>query len=291
MNGRIYDPQIGRFLSADKFVQFPGNLQSYNRYSYVQNNPLTHTDSTGELIDTIWDVGSAIVGVIEVGANLYAGDWGEAAVSAGGVVVDVGAAFVPFVPGGASIGIKAAREGAEIALKEGLEEAAEAGGKRLLKEGAAEADRLASEAGEAVAESGADLRKLESNAPKPEPITKIDKDPPTGGPHRETSQPARDGYDSHHMPADSVTNWKKGDGPAIKMDPEDHKNTMSWGSGKDAKAYREHQKELIDQGKVMEAFQMDVDDIRSQFGNKYDDAIEQTQKYLLELLEKEKDNL
>ena len=120
MNGRIYDPQMGRFLSADKFVQFPGNLQSYNRYSYVQNNPLTHTDSTGELIDTIWDVGSAIVGVIEVGANLYAGDWGEAAVSAGGVVVDVGAAFVPFVPGGASVAIKAGREGAELVAKEAI---------------------------------------------------------------------------------------------------------------------------------------------------------------------------
>lgn len=47
MNGRIYDPLLGRFLSADVVVQFPGSLQSYNRYSYVQNNPLTFTDPTG----------------------------------------------------------------------------------------------------------------------------------------------------------------------------------------------------------------------------------------------------
>jgi RHS repeat-associated protein len=47
MNGRIYDPLLGRFLSADLQVQFPGSLQSYNRYSYVQNNPLTFTDPTG----------------------------------------------------------------------------------------------------------------------------------------------------------------------------------------------------------------------------------------------------
>lgn len=47
MNGRIYDPKIGRFLSADPHIQSPINLQSYNRYSYVLNNPLKYTDPTG----------------------------------------------------------------------------------------------------------------------------------------------------------------------------------------------------------------------------------------------------
>ena len=47
MNGRIYDGLLGRFLSADLFVQDPGNLQAYNRYSYVWNNPLTRTDPSG----------------------------------------------------------------------------------------------------------------------------------------------------------------------------------------------------------------------------------------------------
>ncbi len=47
MNGRIYDPLLGRMLSADLGVQFPGSLQSYNRYSYVGNNPLSFTDPTG----------------------------------------------------------------------------------------------------------------------------------------------------------------------------------------------------------------------------------------------------
>jgi RHS repeat-associated protein len=50
MNGRIYDPLLGRFQSADAVVQFPGNLQSYNRYSYVQNHPLTLVDPTGHVI-------------------------------------------------------------------------------------------------------------------------------------------------------------------------------------------------------------------------------------------------
>jgi len=47
MNGRIYDANLGRFLSADPTIQFPGDMQDYNRYSYVGNNPLKYTDPSG----------------------------------------------------------------------------------------------------------------------------------------------------------------------------------------------------------------------------------------------------
>ena len=47
MNGRIYDPTLGRFLQADPIVQAPTNSQSLNRYSYVFNNPLSYTDPSG----------------------------------------------------------------------------------------------------------------------------------------------------------------------------------------------------------------------------------------------------
>ena len=47
MNGRIYDPYLGRFLQADPFVQEPRNGQSLNRYSYALNNPLSYTDPSG----------------------------------------------------------------------------------------------------------------------------------------------------------------------------------------------------------------------------------------------------
>lgn len=47
MNGRIYDPILARFMSADPYIQAPDNLQSYNRYSYVWNNPLSATDPSG----------------------------------------------------------------------------------------------------------------------------------------------------------------------------------------------------------------------------------------------------
>jgi len=46
-NGRVYDPTIGRFLSADPFIQAPDNSRSYNRYSYLFNNPLSGVDPSG----------------------------------------------------------------------------------------------------------------------------------------------------------------------------------------------------------------------------------------------------
>jgi RHS repeat-associated protein len=62
MNGRIYDPVIGRFLQADPIIQAPGNAQSHNRYSYVLNNPLSFTDPSGFSAWTKWR--RAVVGVV-----------------------------------------------------------------------------------------------------------------------------------------------------------------------------------------------------------------------------------
>lgn len=47
MNGRLYDPQVGRFLSVDNKVQDPSCTQSYNSYSYCLNNPLKYADPDG----------------------------------------------------------------------------------------------------------------------------------------------------------------------------------------------------------------------------------------------------
>ena len=47
MRGRIFDPAQRRFISPDPLVARPMNAQSYNRYSYVYNNPLNLTDPSG----------------------------------------------------------------------------------------------------------------------------------------------------------------------------------------------------------------------------------------------------
>ncbi len=49
MNARYYLPEVGRFISPDSIVPEPENPQSYNRYSYVLNSPLSYTDPTGHL--------------------------------------------------------------------------------------------------------------------------------------------------------------------------------------------------------------------------------------------------
>ncbi|MFQ3246976.1 MAG: RHS repeat-associated protein [Arenicella sp.] len=59
MNARIYDPYLGRFLSADPVLPDAGDMQQFNRYSYVTNNPLKYTDPTGN-IRVSWGIDTGI---------------------------------------------------------------------------------------------------------------------------------------------------------------------------------------------------------------------------------------
>jgi RHS repeat-associated protein len=51
MNGRMYDPILGRMLSPDPVLAQADNTQAYNKYSYVNNNPLKFTDPSGNFIE------------------------------------------------------------------------------------------------------------------------------------------------------------------------------------------------------------------------------------------------
>ncbi len=61
MNGRLYDPVLGRMLSPDNYIQAPDYTQNFNRYSYILNNPLKYTDPDGE--EWIGAVIGAVVGM------------------------------------------------------------------------------------------------------------------------------------------------------------------------------------------------------------------------------------
>lgn len=97
-------------------------------------------------------------------------------------------------------------------------------------------------------------------------------------------------HEVHHIPADSASPLDRNDGPAIKMEKEDHRQTASYGNSADARAYREKQKELINAGNFREAMQMDIDDIHDKFGDKYDDAIEEMLDYVDQIEEEGKIN-
>jgi RHS repeat-associated protein len=47
MNGRLYDPLMGRMMEPDPLIIGANNSQGYNRYSYALNNPLSYTDPDG----------------------------------------------------------------------------------------------------------------------------------------------------------------------------------------------------------------------------------------------------
>lgn len=93
MNGRIYDPQLGKMLQADP-VQNPGS-QGLNRYSYVANNPLTLTDPTGYSFWNWVKVAAAIAitvwtGGIAAGLLAEGSFWtGMAVAAAGGFAAGV----------------------------------------------------------------------------------------------------------------------------------------------------------------------------------------------------------
>lgn len=48
MHARYYSPDLGRFLSVDPVGGTVGSSQSWNRYSYVENNPIGFVDPRGE---------------------------------------------------------------------------------------------------------------------------------------------------------------------------------------------------------------------------------------------------
>lgn len=112
MNGRIYDPRLGRFLQADPFVQAPDNSQSLNRYSYVLNNPVSYTDPSGYFFKKLFKlfkkalkiIAIAVISYYTFGAasGLIAG-WGIAAVGTVGNAVLAGA-MAGFVTGAVTTG-------------------------------------------------------------------------------------------------------------------------------------------------------------------------------------------
>jgi RHS repeat-associated protein len=129
MNGRLYDPELGRMLSPDPVVQVPEYSQNFNRYSYVMNNPLNLTDPSGFsfFTDVLGGFGLhtafrnwsqenwrtvvvivvvAVLVFTGVGAGIAAGIWGafggSALVTGSALSYAVTGAFIGAVQGGLS---------------------------------------------------------------------------------------------------------------------------------------------------------------------------------------------
>jgi len=121
MNGRLYDPVLGRMLSPDNYVSSAGSTQAFNRYSYALNNPLIITDPSGDNPALIAMIAySAIVGGLSSAQN---GDgflqgFGVG-LATGALSYGVGAALGPVVGGGTRLALMA-NAGIHTAIASGI---------------------------------------------------------------------------------------------------------------------------------------------------------------------------
>lgn len=107
---RYYDPELGRFIQPDTIVPYPSDPQSFNRYSYCRNNPITYIDPSGHswkdwlghligavagVAATIFSGGNVLAGfqvysfasgMINAGIAAVSGDWSGVGAGIGGMV-------------------------------------------------------------------------------------------------------------------------------------------------------------------------------------------------------------
>jgi len=100
MNGRLYDPLVGRMFSPDPIVADNTNSQAYNKYSYVNNNPLKYSDPSGNipiLIPVIIGVAMSVAmnakHIHNVGDGLVYAGIGAASGLVGGIAGNIATSF------------------------------------------------------------------------------------------------------------------------------------------------------------------------------------------------------
>jgi RHS repeat-associated protein len=108
LNGRLYDPLMGRMMEPDPLIIGKGNSQGYNRYSYALNNPLKYTDPDGHhpLLVAV-GIGALVSAAMYTGNVAFSNagfanwDWGSFATStvigaaSGAATYGIGSLFGP----------------------------------------------------------------------------------------------------------------------------------------------------------------------------------------------------
>lgn len=215
--------------------------------------------------------------LLNAGVSLCRGNYVEAGFSlfaAIPVVGDVaGAGKLTY-----KVGKEVAEEVAEKTAKEMAEKAAREAAERAEREAAERAEKEAAEKGGKVKGNNKEegpcdhLRKGNGNGKY------------RGGAHSETKGPVRDGFDSHHMPADDASPLARNNGPAIHMEPSDHHQTSSNGQVSGSYQYRRSIEALIKDGKWREAMEIEIQDVkdiahRANDPTRYDEAISEMLTY------------
>jgi RHS repeat-associated protein len=107
---RWYNPRLGRFMGMDPVEAQAGDLYSFNRYAYANNNPYKFVDPDGQAAESVTDFIS-----LGISVGMFAQD--PSLANALGVLGDAIGTAVPFLPAGAGIirsGLKAADEVGDV---------------------------------------------------------------------------------------------------------------------------------------------------------------------------------
>ena len=78
LNSRYYDPNVGRFLNADGYINANGDLIGFNMFAYCGNNPVNRVDPTGEAW-WHWALGAVVVAACAVATVITCGGFAAAA--------------------------------------------------------------------------------------------------------------------------------------------------------------------------------------------------------------------
>ena len=97
---------LQKWLSVDPLV----DKYIFNSpYMYCNGNPIKYVDPNGKWFETAWDIVNVMMDAASLVSNVQNGNTKDAAMDGVGLVLDVAAAIVPFVPGGAGTAIKTIR--------------------------------------------------------------------------------------------------------------------------------------------------------------------------------------
>lgn len=161
-DGTVYDSGA-RFLFLDgSFASIDPYAEKYpwiSPYAYCAGDPINLTDPDGNIIETLLDVASLVDGVRSFVSNVKQGNTGAAIVDGIGIVFDAAAVITPFMPGGASAGIRAVRaldKGAD-AIK-AADRAGDVGKGMKNAERVAEGRQFEKDAAKAAQDAGLDVQ-------------------------------------------------------------------------------------------------------------------------------------
>ena len=103
---RAYDPVSCIFMQVDPMAE---KYYGMTPYHYCAGNPVMMVDPDGKFPETLWDFANVVLDVTSLVSNIKQGNSSAAIADAAGLVLDVAATIIPFIPGGAGTALKAAR--------------------------------------------------------------------------------------------------------------------------------------------------------------------------------------